>query len=374
MREAVRRTVLRTATLGLRKTLGLPDPVLRRIVGGPVRIDGDELSATAQLLIKVERLFQRDEPPLVENIARARREFDLVSSTMLAGSEPSVTTRDTMVAGAQGLLRARIYLPPGATGAESTLVYFHGGGFVLGSVDSHDGVCRFLCRHGDVRVISVEYRLAPENPYPAAVDDAIAAFRHVATHSERFGATPGAIGIGGDSAGAAIAAVAAHVCVQEQTVAPEFSLLLYPVTDGVGGHPSRRLFRQGYFLDAEMIAWYQSHYAPDPALLIHPRMSPLRAEDFTGLPPTCVVTGGFDPFRDEGEDYANRLRRDGVAVTRLHYGGLVHGFGSFLSTDSHARRAMHGVAGALRRMANPGQPGADHAEPGQPGAEADIGS
>src|SRR6185437_7693415 len=99
--------------------------------------------------------------------------------------------------------------------------------------------------------------------------------------------------------------------------------------------------------------WYQSHYAPDPALLPHPRMSPLRAEDFTGLPPTCVVTAGFDPFRDEGEDYANRLHRHGVNVSRLHYGGLVHGFATFLMSDAHSRRAMHGVAGALRRIAHP---------------------
>lgn len=364
MRETVRRTVLRTAARGLRKGLALPDPLLRRIVGGPVRVDGDELSPAAQLLIKVERLFQRDEPPLLTDLPRARREFDLVSSTMLAGSGPGVRIRDTMVGGAEGLLRARIYLPPGATGTTPTMVYFHGGGFVLGSIDSHDGVCRFLSRHSGVRIISVEYRLAPENPYPAAVEDAIAAFRHVATHSERFGAVSGPIGVGGDSAGGAIAAVAAHVCVQEQTVAPDFNLMMYPVTDGVGGHPSRELFRQGYFLDAEMIAWYQSHYAPDRALLTHPRMSPLRAEDFTGLPPTCVVTAGFDPFRDEGEDYANHLRRDGVPVTRLHYGGLVHGFATFLASDAHSRRAAHGIAGALRRIA----------KPAHPDSQADLGS
>lgn len=354
MRETVRRTVLRGAARGLRKALALPDPVLRRIVGGPVRVDGDELSPTAQLVIKVERLFQRDEPPQVTDLHRARREFDLVSAAILAGSGPGVTTRDTVVAGAEGLLRARIYVPPGATGEGPALVFFHGGGFVLGSIDSHDGVCRFLARHSGVRIISVEYRLAPENPFPAAVDDTIAAFRHVATHSANFGATPGAVGIGGDSAGGAIAAVAAHTCVQEGAVAPAFNLMIYPVTDGVGGHPSRELFREGYFLDAEMIAWYQSHYAPDPALLPHPRMSPLRADDFTGLPPTCVVTAGFDPFRDEGVDYANRLRRDGVAVTRLHYGGLAHAFATFLVSDPHSRRAMHEVAGALRRLASPG--------------------
>jgi len=229
------------------------------------------------------------------------------------------------------------------------MVFFHGGGFVLGSVTSHDGMCRFLSLHGGVRIVSVEYALAPERPYPAGFDDTCAAFLDVVANAERFGATS-VVGIGGDSAGGALSAAVAQRSVDDAMTKPAFNLMLYPAVDGLGEPPARQLFGRGFFVDSDLIDWYRSCYAPDLTRLLEPYASPLRAPDFSGLPPTCVVTAGFDPLRDEGTEYADRARAAGVPVTHLHCDGLVHGFASFVSCDRHARRAMRNVAAELRRL------------------------
>lgn len=339
------------ATRGVAAALRLPDQVIRAIVGAPVRVEGAQLSPTAQLLITLERAVPRAAPHVVPDLVAVRRDFDIASSVLLNGVARDVQVHDTVVAGARGPIRARVYSPPGASGPLPLLVFFHGGGFVLGSLASHDGICRFLSRHSGVRVVAVEYALAPEHPYPAGVEDAYAAFQHVVSNAERFGGTGDVVGVGGDSAGGALAAVVAQRCVDEAVPKPAFNLLLYPAVDGLSEHRSRQLFGSGYFLNLEVVDWYRSCYTADLARLLEPYASPLRAPDFRGLPPTCVVTAGFDVFRDEGTEYADKLRAAGVEVVHLHRDGLVHGFGSFLACDRHARQAMSAAAAELRRMA-----------------------
>ncbi|WP_146771669.1 alpha/beta hydrolase [Lentzea atacamensis] len=345
------RLSLRMATLAARAALSLPDPVIRAILGAPVEVEGAQLSPTAQLLIALERLVPRKEPQAVPDLEAARKDYDIVSSVMHAGVARDVQVRDTVVAGARGPVPARVYSPADASGPLPLLVFFHGGGFVVGSVASHDGICRFLSRHGGVRIVSVEYALAPEHPYPAAVDDAYAAYLHVVANLNHFGVACGTVGVGGDSAGGALSAVVAQRCVDDGVAVPAFNLMLYPAVDGMGEHPARQLFGRGYFIETDMIDWYRSCYSPDLERLFEPYASPLRAPGFGGLPRTCVVTAGFDPLRDEGTEYAERLRAAAVPVTHLHCDGLVHGFASFLSCDRHARRAMLKVAAELRCMA-----------------------
>ena len=346
------RPSLRLATLAARAALSLPDRVIRAILGAPVEVEGERLSPTAQLLIALERLVPRSAPGVVPDLAAVRRDYDIVSSVMHAGVAPDVQVRDTVVTGAHGPLPARVYSPPGASGPLPLLLFFHGGGFVIGSVTSHDGICRFLSLHGGVRIVSVEYSLAPEHPYPAAVDDTYAAFLHVVANAERFGGAGLAVGVGGDSAGGALAATVAQRCVDDAVTTPAFNLMLYPAVDGLGEHRARQLFGRGYFIETDTIDWYRSCYSPDLDRLLEPYASPLRAPDFRGLPPTCVVTAGFDPLRDEGTEYADRLKAASVPVTHLHCDGLVHGFASFLSCDRHARKAMRTIATELRRMAS----------------------
>jgi acetyl esterase len=338
--------VLRVTTRLVMAGLALPDPLLRRLVGRPVRVDEGDLSPTAQLLIKLQALAPMDEPHLIPDLARARREFDIVSTALTAAMGRSVRVQDTALGGS---VRARIYTPPAAIGP--LLVYFHGGGFALGSLASHDGICRFLSEHSGVRIVSVDYRLAPEHPYPAAIEDALAAFRYVVADPARFGSPDCAVGVGGDSAGGTIAAVVAQRCAIEGSVTPAFNLMIYPPLNGIGCHPSRNLFGHGFFIDADTIAWYQSAYVPDAGLLTDPGVSPLRARGFAGLPPTCVVTAGFDPFRDEGVDYVHKLRAEDVQVTHLHHDDQLHGFAAFADCDAHARRAALAVAEELRRLA-----------------------
>ncbi|WP_189252419.1 alpha/beta hydrolase [Lentzea flava] len=345
------RVALRMATLGVAAALRLPDRVIRAIVGAPVQVEGAQLSPTAQLLIALERAVPRAAPNVVPDLVAVRRDFDIASSVLLAGVGRDVQVRDTVVNGAHGPIPARVYSPPGASGPLPLLVFFHGGGFVLGSLTSHDGICRFLSEHGGVRVVAVEYALAPEHPYPAGVEDTYAAFRHIASNAEHFGGVDGVVGVGGDSAGGALSAVVAQRCVDEAVPKPAFNLMLYPAVDGLSEHRSRQLFGSGFFLNSEVVDWYRACYTQDLTRLLEPYASPLRSPDFRGLPPTCVVTGGFDLFRDEGTEYADRLRAAGVEVTHLHHDGLVHGFASFLACDRHARQAMWAAAAELRRMA-----------------------
>lgn len=196
--QLLKRLILQAMTRGVMEVLALPDRVLRPLAGRPIRVDGNELSATAQVLIKLERMVPRKDPHLVTDVTAARAEFDVVMGTMLAGTGRRVATRDIELDGADGPLPARIYLPPNATGLGPAMVFFHGGGFVIGSIESHDAICRFLCERSGVHIISVGYRLAPENPFPAAADDAVSASCHVAKRPERYGAKPGRVGVGGD--------------------------------------------------------------------------------------------------------------------------------------------------------------------------------
>lgn len=351
--QLLKRMMLQAITRGVMKVLAVPDWVLRPLVGRPIRVDGNELSATAQLLIKLERIGPRKDPHLVTDVTAARAEFDVAMKAMLPSIGRRVATRDIEFDGADGLLPARIYRPPNATGQGPAMVFFHGGGFVIGSIESHDAICRFLCERSGIRIISVGYRLAPENPFPAAVDDALSAFCQVAERPERYGAKPGLVGVGGDSAGGTLAAVVAHTAVREHLPAPAFNLMLYPATEGTDTHRSRHLFAHGFFVERETIDWYRSMYMPDLEKLADPRVSPLRAPSLVGLPPTCVVTAGFDPFRDEGAEYADRLGDAGVAVTHLRPAGLLHGFAPFLTVDAQARQAMRQAADALRNIAKP---------------------
>ena len=221
---------------------------------------------------------------------------------------------------------ARVYRPAGEApaGGRPLLVYFHGGGFVIGDLDTHDQTCRRICRGADVVVVSVDYRLAPEHPWPAAVDDALASVRWVAEHRADLGGND-VLAVGGDSAGGNLSAIAA----QQLPDLVDAQVLIYPATHVLGDYPSRVDNAEGYFLDRPLMEWFMTQYVgpePDPGLdLDDPRLSP-HLGDVAGVAPALVVTAEFDPLRDEGEAYADLLAAAGVAVDRARHDGLVHGF------------------------------------------------
>jgi len=272
-----------------------------------------------------------------------------MKSRILSGKEtPSGPIRTFTIPGPAHDIALRSYTPLGAKDAMLPgLVFFHGGGFALGDLDTHDDLCRHIANGSGCRVVSVDYRLAPEHPFPAGVEDCYAATKWVAEHAAEIG-IGGPLAVGGDSAGGNLAAVVAQLA-KTQGPALAFQLLIYPVTQ-LGGPelPSMEENAKGYFLERESMQWYTRMYCPDAALLADPRMSPLRAKDLSGLPPAYVVTAGFDPLRDEGKAYADKLDAAGVPVTYVNYPGMVHGFFSLRGLIPKAREAVAAASAALK--------------------------
>jgi acetyl esterase len=270
-------------------------------------------------------------------------------SRLLGGKETPVgKIENRKIPGPAGEIPVRIYTPLDAKAhVLPGLVFFHGGGFVIGDLETHDDLCRCLANGSGCRVVSVDYRLAPECPFPAAVEDCYAATKYVAKHAEEFGIDPARFAVGGDSAGGNLAAV---VSLLAKIEGPKigFQLLIYPVTQlGQPDLPSMKENARGYFLERESMAWFTRMYCPDAAHHGDARMSPLLAKDLTELPPAYVVTAGFDPLRDEGKAYADRLDAAGVPVTYVNYPGMIHGFFSLRGLIPKAREAIAAASAAV---------------------------
>lgn len=279
--------------------------------------------------------------------ARARIRAGAAAAAGPKRSSPIVS--DIAIPGPAGMIPARFYEPPGmALEGRPLIVYFHGGGWTIGDLDTCDCVCRFLSLNAFATVLSVDYRLAPEHPFPAAVEDALAAFRWAAVDNSRLGADPDRIAVAGDSAGGNLAAAVSLLARDGGGPTPTMQALIYPVTDTVGGQPSRDEFATGFLLAKADMDWFESHYLQTAADRADPRVSVLRATDLTGLPPAYIATAGFDPLRDEGEAYAERLRDAGVDVTLRRHPGLIHGFANLTAVSETAHAAMVELSSAVR--------------------------
>ena len=264
---------------------------------------------------------------------------------------PVGKTQNIAVPGPAGPIAIRVYTPVAAGGeAMPALVYFHGGGFVIGGIETHDGLCRVMANEGGLRVISVEYRLAPEHKYPAALDDAFAALKWVAGNAAEIGVDANRIAVGGDSAGGALAAEVAQLAKASGKLALAAQMLLFPVTQVGEETASLREFAVGYFLDRETLDWFYASYLTPEADRNDPKISPLRAKDVSGLPPAYVMLGGYDPLHDEGMQYADKLRAAGVKVTVADHSDMVHCFIYFQSVLPQAYEALATAAKAVSAM------------------------
>jgi acetyl esterase len=274
----------------------------------------------------LEFMDQAGVPPMYEGTAEeGRAQFFALTAGARTPEQvvPVRSTEDITVPGAAGELRARVYRPD-ADGPLPTVAFFHGGGWVIGDLETHDNQARNICRDSGAVVVSVDYRLAPEDPFPAAAEDAVAAARWIAGQLDRFGGGE-RFGVAGDSAGGNLAAVAAQQLTADGTpVTAQF--LIYPAVDSAGDYVSRVENAKGYFLEQPTMDWFYDHYAGDWADPADPRLSPLRAADLGGLPPAVVVTAEYDPLRDEGEAYGNALRAAGVPADVRRFDGMIHGF------------------------------------------------
>ncbi|MGC8639394.1 MAG: alpha/beta hydrolase [Isosphaeraceae bacterium] len=275
----------------------------------------------------LDRLAQAQLPPIQEQtVAQARAQMNM--STQFLGSLPRVAgVENRRIPSPGGEIRIRIIKPEGAEqGALPVLVYFHGGGWVLGNLESHEGVCRAIANAAGLIVVVADYRLAPEHAFPAAAEDAHAAAAWVVAHAAEFGGDPARVAVGGDSAGGNLAAVACLMARDRGGPHLAFQLLIYPITDFNLHNASYRQFAEGYFLTRGEMAWYWEHYVPKLDDRWHPHASPCQATDKTGLPPAFVITAGFDVLRDEGEHYAGQLQAAGVHVKIRRYEGMIHSF------------------------------------------------
>ena len=288
-------------------------------------------------------------PPLHEGTPEEGRKGLRAMSCDLVKPEDVIEVGEVgelKVPGAAGDLDARLYRPAGE-GPWPTTVFLHGGGFVIGDLDTHDQVCRRLCRDAGTVVVAPDYRLAPEHPFPAGLDDALAATRWAYGHLDELGGDH-RLAVGGDSAGGNLSAVVAQAMPEAITA----QLLVYPAVDVAGEYQSRVDNAEGYFLELAMMAWFFTHYTTDVEGVDpqDPRLSPLRAESLSGLPPAVVVTAEFDPLRDEGEAYADRLQADGVTVERARYDGMIHGFVDMAAMSPGAEAAVADTVARFSRL------------------------
>jgi acetyl esterase len=286
-------------------------------------------------------------PPLSDQSPEEARAGFAALAAVGGPPEEPVPTEDRTLPGPNGEIPVRIYRPAGPAPLP-VVVYFHGGGWVIGDIASHDTVCHRLAAGVPAVVVGVDYRLAPEHRFPAAVDDCDVATRWVSDHAADLGADPARLAVAGDSAGGNLASVVARRARDRGGPPIAFQLLIYPATDMTRSLPSHTENGTGYLLDSDTMTWFLDNYLDEPDRR-HPDASPLFVDDLSGLPPALVVTAEFDPLRDEGEAYAARLAEAGVDVTVSRYDGMIHGFYGLDRVFDAARRATDETVSALQK-------------------------
>jgi acetyl esterase len=341
------------------------------------QIPGGSMALDPQARAVLDQMAEAGGPPINELSVNEARQGAAAMAAMHGPKEPVAGIEDRKLSGPGGGLPVRIYLPLGK-GPFPVLMYFHGGGWVIGDIESSDGLCRSLANAVGCMVVSVDYRLAPEHPFPAAADDAYYATLWTARNASGFGGDPSRIAVCGDSAGGNLAAVAAQMARDRGEPSIQFQLLIYPVTDGACDTPSYSENAEGYFLTKDAMQWFWHHYVPNDADRSHPYASPLRASNLADLPAALVITAEFDPLRDEGERYAERMRGAGTSVQLMRYDGMIHGFFTMsgiidqgkaaIRQSTEALRAAFNLRQALHWAANPHSKTADRRFPQVPHA------
>ncbi|MHB8528197.1 MAG: alpha/beta hydrolase [Caulobacteraceae bacterium] len=332
--------------LTLRALLSLPAPILRALAGGGVVYQGGRtLDPRFQFLASQAR----GQPPLSSFTPEVARIGAAATLRPVAGrAEKGVRIEPFSVPGGIGPTAVRGYRPDDQDPAAPLMVFGHFGGGVIGDLDTCEVFCTILAKEARCPVLSVDYRLAPEHRFPAALEDMLLAYRWAREHASRLGAPEGRAGIGGDSMGANFAAVIAQEMRRGGEPQPEVQLLIYPALDVASESPSMTTYANAWPLNRETMAWFMGHYmrpgdAPDD-----PRLSPVRAEDLAGLAPAVIATAGFDPLLDQGETYARRLREAGAHVTYRCYDHLPHAFAAFTGVSPEADQACREIARLTR--------------------------
>ncbi len=346
-------TIDRISRIVLKCLGSLPLSVQRKLGGKPIIIDGQELHPSTQMGLRLlsllgEETFETKPVPIARDMVA--RQLWIIGDPVPVGE-----IRNFEIDGPHGTIPVRLYRPERPKPDSPLLVYYHGGGWVVGDLEECDSVCRFLAKHGEIMVLSVDYRLAPEHRFPTGLEDCLAAFDYAVTHARQLGCDPLLVGLAGESAGGNITAVVSQLAVARvrqgvDAPIPAFQIPLQPVTDLSKKHPSYKLFGEGFGLTEAQMDWYKDHYLNTPEEAFDPRVSPLLAENVSGLPPALIVLGGFDPLRDEGLLYAQRLREAGVPVSVRLFPESTHAELNALGVGSASREKLYEIVGAMNML------------------------
>ena len=306
------------------------------------------LDPQAQLILD---LAERSTRPLLQSLDPTAARIQYAETVAAVAGDPptGVDVEASSIPGPAGEIPTRLYRPQDAEGSLPILVYFHGGGFVIGDLDTHDIPCRRLCLSGGCLVVSVDYRLAPEHAFPAPIEDSWAATRWVVDHATDLGGDPSRVAVGGDSAGGNLAAVVCHLAKSAGAPALVYQILIYPGTDATGSLPSHEILGHGYRLTKELLRWFVDHYFSDGGDRRQLTASPLFADDFSELAPAFVLIAGYDPLKDEGRAYADALQNAGVSTEFVDYEGMIHGFITMGGVVDAATEALEQCGEALRK-------------------------
>jgi acetyl esterase len=330
----------------LRTILSLPKPILRGLAdGGVVYQGGRTLDPRFQYLAHAAR---RTPSGAVLTPAQVRAGSAQGLALTAGAAEPGVRTEDRAIEGPRGSIPLRIYRPEAPDPAAPVLVFSHFGGGVIGDLETCHAFCTILSCLAHCAVVSVDYRLAPENRFPAGLEDVLAAFRWARDNAESLGAAAGQAAIGGDSMGGNFSAVVAQELKRAGEPQPVLQLLIYPAVDMASETQSMTTYAGAYPLSSALMEWFAGHYIGPDADPNDPRVSPIHQEDLAGLAPAIVVTAGFDPLVDQGEAYAKRLRDAGVHVVYRCYDNLAHAFTAFTGAVPCADVACREIAGLVR--------------------------
>ena len=313
-------------------------PLLRVFRQKPIIVDNQTLHSEMQMILLLRKL--KKSPGMGDRPPEVSRKY-LLRDARVHGITVArdIHTEDFEIPTSEGhSVKARLYqLDKSAKTTQPLLVFLHGGGFVLGDLETYDHVCRFICNQADVSILSVDYRLAPEHPFPHGLNDSIAAYRWAIANADRLNADPKRFAVGGDSAGANFATQIAQITTDEGKDRPIYQWLIYPTTDRSKAYPSATLFADGFFLRTKDVHYFTDHYQTPSKHDV--RVSPIKGQ-LSGLPQALIVTAGFDPLRDEGEAYARALESAGSKVELVRFPGMIHGFMNLIGISPAARKNL----------------------------------